>query len=192
MTFTSRAMPLIAAGLLAASAATQAAPISYSGALVTGSVTGAVQAESGPFGGAANWSFWTFTTPFLYEATITVTPISELFDPIFAIWYGTESDTDAYFDMTSSSLNTLFVGGADGIGDFGPAGIGDPASLTFTNIYGTGPFVLAIADYVDGAGNGLLDFSITASVPEPQTPAQMLLGLAAVGWLLRKRQQQRG
>jgi hypothetical protein len=185
------ALPLLAAGLLAGGAA-QAAPIVFSGTLGAGSTTfGSVAAESGPFGGGDNWSFWQFSAPFLQPVSITVTPLSGDFDPIVGVWFGIESDTGNYFDMLSSSLNTSFVAGADGSGPFDLGGVGEPATVSFENVFGNGPFVLAIADYADGLGSGSLNYRIdvTAPIPEPQTYALMALGLALMAGVMRHRRR---
>jgi hypothetical protein len=196
MSFTSLlrhvAAPLLMAGLLTAGTAARAAPIVFDGSLGAGSThLGSVQAESGPFGDGVNWSFWQFSAPFLENVSITITPLSAGFDPIVGVWFGLESDTANYFDMLSSSLNTSFVAGADGSGPFDLGGVGEPATVSFQNLFGSGPFVLAIADYADGQGSGRLDYSIamTAPIPEPQTYALMAFGLALVAGVVRKRRR---
>lgn len=184
-------LPLLAAGLFSAGAA-QAAPISFAGTLVAGSTEfGSVLAESGPFGNGDNWSFWQFSVPFFEPVSITVTPLSADFDPIVGVFYGIESDTGNYFDMLSSSVNTSFVAGADGSGPFDLDGAGEPATVSFDNLFGTGPFVLAIADYADGVGSGSLGYriNVTAPIPEPQTYALMGLGLALMAGMMRGRRR---
>lgn len=186
------ALPLLAAGLFAAGTPAQAAPISFAGTLGAGSIAlGSVLAESGPFSNGDNWSFWQFSAPFLEPVSITVTPLSAGFDPIVGVWFGIESDTGNYFDMLSSSVNTSFVAGADGSGPFDLGGVGEPATVSFDNVFGTGPFVLAIADYTDGLGSGSLDYRITVSapIPEPQTYALMALGLALMAGIMRGRRR---
>jgi hypothetical protein len=107
-----------------------------------------------------------------------VTPLSADLDPIVGMWFGVESDTRNYFDMLSSSVNTSFVAVADGSGPLDRGGVGEPATLSFDNVFGTGPFVLAIADYTDGLGSGALNYRIdvTSPIPEPQSYALMALG----------------
>jgi hypothetical protein len=184
------AAALLAAGVL--SSAHAAAP-SIAGSFGSGITTGSVKAESyhysQGFDSAANWTFWTFTADVFSDVTITVTPSSAEFDPIIAVWYGVETDTANYFgNMNDSSLFTPFVIGADGTSNDWLAGPGKPASLTFTNIYGSGPFVLAIADWQDNVGSAThFDYTITATVPEPETWAQLALGLGLLGGLSRAR-----
>lgn len=175
----------LAGGLLVA-AATQAAPVSYQGTLTTGTFSGSVAADSGPWSDGANWSFWQFSAPFLADVTITVTPSSAAFDPVIAVFYGTEADTAAYWDLRTGT-DSVHVGFADGPDEFLPGGPGEAATLRFNNVYGGGTFVLAIADYADGLGQGSLGYTITAAVPEPGTYALMLGGIALLGLTARRR-----
>lgn len=180
---------LLAAALaLAGAHAAHAAAPTYQGHLSSGSFAGTVAAESGPWTDGANWSLWTFSADFLAEVSITVTPTNADLDPYIAVWYGTESDTANYFDMSSDALSSLFIAGADGLNPWSADGAGEPAALSFTNTYGSGPFVLAIADYADGLGSGQLAYTIAASVPEPETYAMFLAGLGLSAALrLRRR-----
>lgn len=179
-----------AAAIAAASACAgvaQAAPVSYAGTLSSGSFVGTVAADSGPHGTPEQWSFWRFTAPWMADVSITVTPTSAGFDPYIAVWYGTEADTSAYVDMRSGSAGSVFVAGADGVAEWGPSGVGQPAAVSFTNQYGAGSFVLAIADHVDGIGQGALGYRITSAVPEAHTAAMLLGGLGLIAPLLRRR-----
>jgi len=153
--------------------------------LHTGNFNGSVLAESGPFGGAENWSFWTFHVPFMDTATVTVTPTSSDLDVFMAIWYGQESDTTNYFNMTSGSISSVLVDAADGMGPI-DTGAGLPAQISFTNYYGNDAFVLAIADYTDGVGTGNLPYTIAASVPEVNTYAMLLAGLGLMAMARRR------
>lgn len=180
----------LAAALLAGlmSAGAQAAAPTISGQFGSGSTAGTVAAESYSFiGGAENWSFWTFKADFMSEVSITVTPTDPTLDVIFGIWYGVESDTANYFDISSASATTMFVTGADGTPSNPFAGAGEAASASFFNDYGNGLFVLAIADYSDNVGVGQLGYTITASVPEPETYALLLAGLGLIGAAARRR-----
>lgn len=174
------------AGLMSAGA--HAAAPSITGHFGSGTVAGSVAAESySYFGGAENWSFWTFSADYFTDVTITITPTDPALDVIFGIWYGVEGDTSNYYALDMSSMNTVFVAGADGTPTNPFAGAGEAASVTFTNIYGKGPFVLAIADYNDGIGSGQLGYTITATVPEPETYALLLAGLGLIGAAARRR-----
>jgi hypothetical protein len=176
----------IAVAALSVTVAQAAAPV-YAGTLGSGTFMGTVAADSGPSSSPELWSFWQFSAPFMASVSITVKPDSPGFDPFIAVWYGQENDTSKYFDMTSGAMNTVFVASADGLTPFAPAGIDAPAGLSFINDYGSDRFVLAIADYADGVGYGPLAYTITASVPEPETYALMLAGLGLVGAMVRRR-----
>ncbi len=180
----------LAAALLAGlmSAGAQAAAPVISGQFGSGITAGTVAAESYSFiGSAENWSFWTFKADFLSEVSITVTPTDPTLDVIFGIWYGVESDTANYFDISSASAHTMFVTAADGPPSMPAAGTGHAASASFFNDYGNGMFVLAIADFSDNVGAGQLGYTITASVPEPETYALLLAGLGLIGAAVRRR-----
>jgi hypothetical protein len=84
-------------------------------------------------------------------------------------------------------VNTVFVDSADAVGPFAPDGPGQPAGLSFVNHYGNGPFVLAVADYYDDRGSGMLPYTIAAVVPEPATAALWLGGLLATAAVARRR-----
>lgn len=173
------------AGLMSTGA--QAAAPVINGQFGTGSTAGTVAAESYSFfGGAENWSFWTFKADFMSDVSITVTPTDAMLDVIFGVWYGVESDTGNYVDLTISSMNTVFVAGADGTPSNPFAGPGEPASVSFLNEYGNGLFVLAVADYSDNLGSGPLGYTIAASVPEPDTYALLLAGLGLIGAAVRR------
>ena len=179
---------LLAALALAGAQAAHAAAPTYLGHLSSGSFAGTVAAESGPWTDGTNWSLWTFTADLLAEVSITVTPNHADLDPYIAVWFGTEADTAHYLNMGADGLSSLFIAGADGLSPWSAGGAGEPAALSFTNIYGNGPFVLAIADYADGVGSVQLAYTITASVPEPETYAMFLAGLGLSAALrLRRR-----
>ncbi|MFN0184152.1 MAG: PEP-CTERM sorting domain-containing protein [Aquabacterium sp.] len=180
-----RLLTPLAFGLCAGTAL--GAPIVYTGALVPGLQHSAVQAESGPWGTPERWDFWTFSVDFQSTASLLVSPLSRDHDVYIAVWYGTEVDTDRYYDMASGSVNTVLVGHADALG-FGQAdGPGQPASLSFANVYGNGLFTLAVADYVDDTGQGLLPYAVSLAVPEPSTWMLGLVGIAAFAARLRRR-----
>jgi len=178
---------LALAGSTLGIATAHAAAPSFAGQLGSGSYSGTVAAESGPWTDGSLWSFWKFKADFMSDVQITVNPLDTMLDPFIAVWYGVETDTANYFDMTSSSINTTFVAAADGLTEFAAAGAGEPAAVRFANTYGNDFFVLAIADYTDGVGVDQLGYSITAAVPEPETYIQLLAGLGLLAGLMRRR-----
>lgn len=174
-------LAMAVSAMLLSTGAQAAAPV-ISGNLGSGSVVGTVAAESYSFlGNADNWSFWTFSAPWQSEVSITVSPNESELDVVFAVWYGTESDTANYFDMVSGSLSSVLVAGVDLNGN------GVAESLKFVNDYGSGRFTLAIADYQDELGFGQLGYTITAQVPEPGSWALMLGGIALLAGIARRR-----
>lgn len=160
-----------------------ASPISPA-VLESGVSSGTVTAESGPWADGSNWSIWKFTAPFLKEISITVTPLSNDFDPIIGVWYGVETDTIHFTDMFSSSATATFVAGSDGPSPWN-SGIGVPITMSFVNTYGNAPFTLAIADYQDGLGTGPLAYNIVASLPEPTTMLQFITGMGLLAMVRR-------
>lgn len=173
-----------AMSLAAATAPAQAAPITYQ-PLWTGSFSGTVEAESGPFGTPEKWTYYSFGLGFLKEATVTVTPVSPDLDVVIALFYGKEADSDFYFDMFSGGLSSIPVAFSDGIGF--ATGIGAPAQLSVVNTFGSDFFVLAVADWTDGVGTGPLAFTVDAQIPEAQTLALMLAGVGALAFVRRRK-----
>lgn len=170
-------------GLLAAAAVLSlnslAAAPSYVGTLSSGSYLGTMVAESA--GTPSDWSLWRFDAAFFADVSLTVTPDDASTDVVMAVFYGTEADTANYVDLSSGSTFSVLVASADA----GYAGAAE--TISFQNIYGLDSFVLAVADYVDGASSGGLGYQVAAQVPEPQTWALLLGGAAALAGLARRR-----
>jgi hypothetical protein len=174
----------IAVGLAALHASVaQAIPISYQGTLQSyeTSIDNA-NADSGPFADASGWRFWRFNAGFGQNVQIQVDRLIGALDPVFGVWFGTETDTDNYFgDMTSSSLFTTLVGFAD---DELPPNLAGPGGDSFLNFIapGTGIYVIAVADHSATATTaGDLQYSISLAIPEP---AAITLAGAAMGALV--------
>jgi hypothetical protein len=52
-----------------------------------------------------------------------------------------------------------------------------------------GPYYLSVSGLADGSSGGQYMLSITAAVPEPETYALLLAGLALVGFVARRRNE---
>lgn len=182
---------IAAAGALSATGAS-AAPITYAGHLASGVTSiGAVDADTGPWGGAAGWQFWTFDAKLFDQVTITVERLDGALDPVIGVWFGQEADSAAYFDMASDSLASTWMGrGDDELPAFVPGGANGDARVQFTSLF-TGRFVVAVADHaLTPGGTSSMDYRITLAVPEPSTYAQLAAGLLLMGsltWLRAKR-----
>jgi hypothetical protein len=173
---------IAAAALLSAAAyAAHAAAPSYAGPLSSGTTLGSVAADSGPWATPEAWSLWRFSAPFAERVSFTVTPTAPETDLVIAVWYGLETDIAHYIDMSSGTLASTFVAGADA------GGPGAAERLSFDNYYGAESFVLGIADFADGSGQGRLGLSIAAQVPEPGSWALMLGGLGLIAGCARRR-----
>lgn len=188
------------AALLAISQSAHSEMPAYAGHLDFGGIgTGAVTADSGPFGTPELWSFWTLNVPFTSESvpfsapvTITVRRLVADLDPVIGVWLGQESDTANYFDMASDALTSTWYGMGD---DELPANVGTgpggDARVSFTATL-PGTYVVAVADYAfNGSSGGELPYQITAAIPEPETYALMLAGLGLVGWAASRRRRSR-
>lgn len=166
-----------AAVLGLAAVAAQAAAPQYAGNLASGDFAGTVTADSGPWTTPDAWSLWTFTADWAAEVSISVSPLVSELDPVIAVFYGTEADTSDYVNLFTGGLRSTLVASSDANGN------GVAESLQFSNLYGNGTFVLAIADYSDGLGYGDLPYAIAAQVPEPGSWALLLGGLGGLGLL---------
>lgn len=182
---------IAAAGALSANGAS-AAPIPYAGHLANGvTAIGSVAADTGPWGGAAGWQFWTFDANLFDQVSITVERLDGALDPVIGVWFGQEADASAYFDMSSDSLASTWMGlGDDELAAFVP-GAGGDARVEFTSLF-TGRFVVAVADHaLTPGGTAAMDYRITLAVPEPATYMQLAAGLLLMGTLAWTRAKRR-
>ena len=169
-----------------------AAPVAYSGTLVSG------VAGNGSAGGfswfldqGAGVSFWQFAASATDVVTLRVDRLNANFDPALSLYRGTTGADTSAFNSSGNWGGLTFLSALD---DERPAFMtpgpnGDPFG-TFT-IATTGIYTVAVG----GSGStdaGAYPFRITmttqvTAVPEPETAALMALGLAAIAGLRRKR-----
>jgi hypothetical protein len=64
---------------------------------------------------------------------------------------------------------------------------GDTYNLV--SLMSAGPYYLSVSGLADGSSRGQYMLSITAAVPEPETYALLLAGLALVGFVARRRNE---
>ncbi|MFO0947443.1 MAG: PEP-CTERM sorting domain-containing protein [Planctomycetota bacterium] len=162
------------------------APITYEGDLSGyGSGTGAVAGDSHPT--PSLWSYWTYTGLAGDMLRVTVRRTDGALDPIFAIWFGEETDTDDFFDMFSDGVNATRIADADDeLPPALPGPYGDPTHFFILPFDGT--YTIAIGDHTADSTPTLplLGYTITASVPEVNSMVLLSSG-AGLFWLVRRR-----
>lgn len=103
---------------------------------------------------------------------------------------GTSDEWDLRFLGISTTLNSVGVSG----GSLGSSWVTDSSPLdgfTFANL-GAGDYQLRVLGTVDSLAGGYdgtirAVATVASAVPEPETYAMLALGLAAVGWVTRRR-----
>jgi hypothetical protein len=186
---------LIAASALAAGLpAAEATPINYQGVLVSG------VPDSGDVGGfswflneGSGVDFWQFSANAGSNITLRVDRLNGNLDPALSFYRGTTSADTSAFNSAASFGGLTFIGSLDdenppfvGVGNFS----GDPFG-TFA-IGTTGLYTVAVGGS-DSTDPGVYPYRITMSVnavnavPEPSTYLMLAMGIAAIGWMRRRK-----
>jgi PEP-CTERM motif-containing protein len=178
----------LAAFALFAHPMANALPIQYQGNIVIGgpAVTGSVSGFGYISDEAANVDFWTFSGVAGQSVLIRGTRLDSRLDPSLNLYFGTTTADQSTFvhDSNFGGLQLLATGD-DEIDVPGP--FGDPALLFELTRTGTYTIVLGgFASDADPAGG--LPYRLAVSVPEPATLPLVLLAVAGLGFVLRRKQ----
>jgi len=184
------AVSALAAGLTVA----HAAPIVYKGTLVSGTpATGNVGGFSWFLNEGTGIDFWQISATAGTIVTLEVDRLNGNLDPALSFYRGTTTADTSSFVAGAGFGGLTFIGSLDDEHPpfVGPTGFtGDPFG-TFA-ISTTGVYTVAVGggDSTDG---GVYPYRITmtaapiAAVPEPSTSLMIVMGLAGVGWLRRRK-----
>jgi hypothetical protein len=161
-----------------------AAPVAYSGTLVSGvGATGTAAGFSWFLDQGSGVSFWQFSANANDVVTLRVDRLNANFDPALSFYRGTTSADTSLFNSAASWGGMTFIAGLD---DEHPAFLtpgpnGDPFG-TFTIAVG-GSYTIAVGGSGStDAGNYPYRLTMTdvAAVPEPETLALLALGFGAL------------
>jgi hypothetical protein len=170
------------------SVSAQAAPITYEGTLtfdvpVTGSVTGTGwETET-----ATGVDFWRFNGIAGLAVSILGTRLNPNLDPVFTLYFGTTTADASQFihDADWGGLRYLHIADDEVPVAAGPGG--DPLLANYMLPF-TGAYTIAIGGF-NSIGEGPYSYRLLAIVPEPESAVLVLAGLAAFGWLYRRRRR---
>jgi hypothetical protein len=167
----------------------QAAPVAYSGTLVSGAgVTGSAAGFSWFLDQGGGVSFWQFSANANDVVTLQVDRLNANFDPALSFYRGTTSADTSLFNSSASWGGLTFIAGLD---DERPAFLtpgpnGDPFG-TFT-VAASGLYTVAIGGSLStDAGNYPYRVTMTTAVPEPEAAALLALGLGLLAAMRRRR-----
>jgi hypothetical protein len=179
--------------LAVATVAVNAAPIVYEGVLVPGVAdTGTVGGFSWFLETGAQVDFWRFSAVAGQTITLDVNRLNGNLDPGLSLYSGMTTADTSLFSASGNWGGLTFIGSLD---DEHPAFLtpgpgGDPFG-SFV-LPGTGNYTVAIGGSTStDAGSYPYRVTLTtavAAVPEPETWAMLGLGLAALGFVRRRRQ----
>ena len=180
----------IAALVLIAQPAVQAAPIHYEGNIIVNgpAVTGLV----GPFSwfdeDAPNTDFWSFFGIAGRVYSIRGTRLNANLDPALALYFGTTTADESQFNPFGSFGGLQYIAGADDEIEV-PGPFGDP--FLRLSLPQTGLYTIALGGAASDCPGGVCPpngypYSLTVQVPEPSTLALLLIAVAGIGWTLRR------
>jgi hypothetical protein len=172
----------------------QAAAVTFEGNLSFGSTRTGIVPGGDNTGNPSAWRFWSFSGQAGDRATVTLRRTVDALDPVFGVWFGTETDTDNYTDIFSDGATTPLVAyGDDELPPATPNGLWGDSQATFT-LPNSGLYTIAVASYAsESTGDEPLGYKISLqnseNVPEPLTIAGTLLA-GGIGVVLKKKKSQ--
>lgn len=181
----------VTAVLAVASSYAAAGPVVYEGVLVSsGPVTGEVGGFSSFLNIGTGVDYWQFNGTAASTVTFSVNRLNGNIDPVLSFYRGTASADTSQFNANASWGGLTFLGSLD---DEHPPFVtpgpnGDPfGSFTLTS---TGAYTVVVGGG-DSTDSGSYPYRLTATVaapvPEPESWALMVAGIAALGYMRGRR-----
>ena len=173
-------------------ALTHAAPVAYSGTLVSGiSGTGSAGGFSWFLDQGSGVGFWQFSATGSDVVTLRVDRLNGNFDPALSFYRGVTSADTSLFNSTGNWGGLTFIGSLDDERSafLTPGPNGDPFGM-FT-IAASGLYTVAVGGGLStdaGAYPYRITMTNVAAIPEPEIMALMAIGLGVLG-IARRRQR---